>query len=237
MGNRFSDQLEKIIRGAGRPMGFGQNAAAVKPRLFIMAEATVIDEGAGLPGIDAVLVPGPCNCKAEKSGVLRGCAIGGEQEHSGCDFVVVSLDGAVGADIGEDTARLLRIEAGLTDAQLRAIGGLEPAAVIAEAGLGESLTFRDLLAVQRLTDFCGKPLILRLPKLYSKVELQSLSDRGITGVIVDPAAVNTTALRETVDSLEAKKRGKDKSSAILHCPPAAAPSAEEEPEIETDEDE
>ncbi len=236
MTNRFSEQLEKVIRGASRPMGFGQHAAAAKPRLFILAEAASIGEGSKLEGIDAVMVPGPCQCPTEKSSVLRGCSVGEKAEHTGCDFVVMDLDGAI-VGIDEDTARVLRIDTDLTDAQLRALSGLDAAAVIAEAGLGESLTFRDLLAVQRLVDFGSRSLLIRLPKVYNKAELQALSDRGIAGVVVDAAKIETAALRKAVEDLEPKKRGKEKATAIVNCPTPAAHTEEASPEIEPDEDE
>ena len=236
MVNRFNDQLDKVVRGNRASLGFGQHAAAAKPRLFIMAEAGSIEYGAALPGVDAVLVAAPCRCPAEKSAVLRGCAVGKETEHTGCDFVVLDLDGAI-VDAGEDMARLLRIDGGLSDAQLRALGGLDVSAIIADAGLGESMTFRDLLAVQRLVDFSGKLLLLSFPKIYSKAEMQALSDSGITGVVIDASKIDTAALRSMVDSLEPKKRGKEKAAAIVTCPPpSAAPSPETEPEIEPDED-
>lgn len=236
MTNKFSDQLEKVIRGGSRPLGFGQYAAPAKPRLFILAEAASLDDGAKLEAVDAVLVPGPCQCPGEKSAVLKGCTIGKKTKHSGCDFVALDLDGAI-VGIDEDTDRVLRISSDLTDAQLRAIGGLEASAIIAEVGLGDSLTFRDLLTVQRLVDFCGKTLLLRLPKIFNNAELQALSDRGIAGVVVDSAVVKTTALRKAIEELVPKKRGKDKTTAIVNCPTPAAHTEEPEPEIEPDEDE
>jgi hypothetical protein len=236
MTNKFSEQLEKVIRGGSRPLGFGQYATAAKPRLFIMAEAASIAEGVKLEGIDAVMVPAPCECPAEKSSVLRGCSVGKKSGHAGCDFVVLDLDGAI-VGIDDDTARVLRVSSDLTDAQLRALGGLDAAALIAEAGLGDSLSFRDLLAVQRLVDFYGKSLLLRLPKIYSKDEMQALSDRGIAGVIVDSGKIDTAALRKAIEELEPKKRGKEKSMAIVNCPPPPAHHDETEPVIEPDEDE
>ncbi|APV45215.1 hypothetical protein Dform_01900 [Dehalogenimonas formicexedens] len=236
MANKFSEQLEKVIRGGTRPLGFGQYTAPAKPRLFILAETHTLDDGARLKGVDAIVVPGPCKCPTRKSEILRGCSIGEDVGHKGCDFVVLDLDGAI-VGIDEDTARVLRIGGDLTDAQLRALGGLEAAALIGEAGLGDSLTFRDLLAVQRLVDFCGKTLLLRLPKIYGKAEMQALSDRGIAGVVVDSAKIDTEALRKAVDELEPKKKGKEKSTAIVNCPTPAAHPEESEPEIEPDEDE
>ena len=236
MTNKFSEQLEKVIRGGSRPLGFGQYTAPTKPRLFILAEAASMAGGSKLKGIDAVMVPGPCDCPTKKADVLRGCALSEQGEHTGCDFVVLGLDGAI-VGIDEDIGKVLRIGSDLTDAQLRALGGLDAAALIAEAGLGESLTFRDLLAVQRLVDFCGKTLLLRLPRIYSKAELQALSDRGIAGVVIDSARIDTGDLRKAVEELEPKKKGKEKSTAIVNCPAPAAQAEETEPEIEPDEDE
>ena len=236
MVNRFNEQLDKVVRGNRASLGFGQHAAAAKARLFIMAEATSIDGADALSGVDAVLVKAPCRCKSKKSGPLRGCAVGTETEHSGCDFIVLDLDGAV-VEVDEDTARLFSIDGNLTDAQLRALGGLDAAAIIADAGLGESLTFRDLLSVQRLVDFGGKSLLLKLPKVYTKTELQALSDRGIAGIVVDATKTDTAALRSAVDAIEPKKRGKEKATAIVTCPTPAAHAEETEPEIEPDEDE
>lgn len=232
MSNRFNDQLEKTMRGSSRSLGFGQYAAPVKQRLFIIVQAADNDKGAALPGIDAVFVPGACQCQGEKTGVLRGCT---GSAGTGCDFIVTDLDGAVDADPGEDTARLLTIKDDLTDAQLRALSGLDTAAVIATVELGDTLTFRDLLTIQRLADFSGKPVMLKLPKLYSKLDLQALWHRGIAGVLVDSASVDTAALREVVDSLEPKKRGKDRVMALAGTT-ATAPPAEvkedEEPDFE-----
>jgi len=236
MTNKFSEQLEKVIRGGSRPLGFGQYATPAKPRLFIMAEAASIEESSKLVGVDAVLVSGSCQCPAEKSGVLRGCAVAENTEQSGCDFAVLDLDSPLFA-VNDETARLLRIGSDLTDAQLRALGGLDASALIAEAGLSDSPTFRDLLAVQRLVDFCGKTLLLRLPKIYDKAALQAISDRGIVGVVVDARLIDTEALRKAVDALEPKKRGKEKTTAIVNCPTPAAHTEEAEPEIEPDEDE
>jgi hypothetical protein len=233
MSNRFNDQLEKTMRGSGRPLGFGQYTTPVKKRLFIIAQAGDNDKGTALPGIDAVFVPGACQCRGEKSGVLHGCT---GPAAAGCDFIVTDLNGAVDADPGEDTARLLAIKDDLTDAQLRALTGLDTAAVIASVELGETLTFRELLAVQRLADFSGKPVILNLPKLYSNTELQALWHRGIAGVLVDSNSVDTAALRELVDSLEPKKRDKDRMMALagVTANPAPAEADDEEPEIEPD---
>ncbi len=236
MVNRFNEQLDKVIRGNRASLGFGQHAAAAKPRLFIMAETASMDGAKALTGADAVLVKAPCKCKSEKSGPLRGCTIGAETEHTGCDFVVLGLDSAI-VNIDEDTARILHIDGELTDGQLRALAGLDPAAIIADAGFGESLTFRDLLSVQRLVDFGGKSLLLRLPKTYTKAELQALSDRGIAGVVVDAAKIDIAALRKAVEAIEPKKRGKEKATAIVTCPTPSAHTEETEPGIEPDEDE
>jgi hypothetical protein len=235
MPNRFTDQLEKTMRGGLRPIGFGRYEPADQRRLFIMAQAADNQSGAALPGVDAVYVPGACACSGEASGVLKGC---NGPANEGCDFVVSDLDAAVDADPGEDTARLLTVSDDLTDAQLRALGGLEAAAVIATADLGETLSFRQLLSVQRLADFAGKPVILKLPRLYSKVELQALWHRGIAGVLVSADTVDTAELRKTVDALEPKKKGKDKTSALITQPAAAtAPAEEEDDEPEIDEPE
>jgi hypothetical protein len=236
MNNKFSEQLEKVTRGVSRPIGFGQYGAQAKPRLFIMAEATVFSQGAGLPGIDALLVAAPCNCKSEKSNLLLGCALGGKTEHAGCDFVVLNLDGSV-VGVDDDTSRLLRFSGELSDIQLRAMGSLDFSALIAEAGLGEDLIYLDLLVVQRLVDLTGKPLLLRIPMIYKRAELQALSDRGIAGFIVDGDKINTAILRTEVESLEPKKRAKEKATAIVNCPPPPAHAEEGEPEIEPDEDE
>ena len=235
MTNRFSDQLEKVIKGASRPIGFGQYTAAAKPRLFILAETVSIADGSKLAGVDAVMVPGPCQCPTEKSAVLRGCSVGDTAGHTGCDFIVLDLDGTI-VGFDEDTARVLRIGDDLSDAQVRALGGLDPAALIAEARLGDSMTFRDLLEVQRLVDFCGKPLLLRLPKIYGKVEMQALSDRGIAGVVVDSAVIDTVTLRKAVEELEPKKHSREKATAVVNRPPPTAQAEESQPEIEPDED-
>ncbi|MGI2336661.1 MAG: hypothetical protein ACRKGH_08510 [Dehalogenimonas sp.] len=231
MSNRFNDLLEKTRRGNGRPLGFGQYATPVKQRLFIIAQAADNKKGAALPGIDAIFVPGACACQGEKTGILRGCT---GPAGTGCDFIVTDLDGAVDADPGEDTARLLTIKDDLPDAQLRTLSGLDIAAVIATVELGDTLTFRDLLAVQRLADFSSKPVMLNLPKLYSKIELQALWHRGIAGVMVDSASVDTAALRELVDSLEPKKRDKDRVTALAGTTAGTAPAIEEEEEPEID---
>ncbi|WP_353714464.1 hypothetical protein [Dehalogenimonas sp. 4OHTPN] len=235
MANRFSEQLDKIVRGSKPQMGFGKYAQAAKPRLFIMAEASGMVKGTELPGADAVVVAAPCRCETEKSGMLRGCAVGRETEHSGCDFIVLDLDGSI-IDTADDMARLFRICGDLSDGQLRALGGLDAAAFIAEAELGESLVYRDLLFVQRLTDLCGKPLLLRLPVIYNKAKLQALWDRGITGIVVDANKIDTAALRNVVDELEPKKRGRERAAAIVSSPPAtAAESTEAEPDLDPDE--
>ena len=232
MANRFGEKLEKTMRGGGRPLGFGRYEPAEKPRLFILAQAGNNKTGGELPGIDAVYVPGACACDGKQNEVLRGC---NGPAAEGCDFVVSDLDAAVDADPGEDTARLLTIPDDLTDAQLRALGGLEAAAVIADAELGETLSFRQLLAVQRLADFAGKPVILKLPRLYTKVELQALWHRGIAGVTVEAGQVDTAELRKLVDELEPKKKGKDKATALIRPTVATEAPAEEEddePEVE-----
>jgi hypothetical protein len=236
MTNKFNEQLDKIVRGSRAQLGFGQYSGAAKARLFILAEAASMDQALALSGVDAVLVPAPCRCEAKKSNVLRGCSVATAMEHGGCDFVVLDLDGAI-VDVDEDTARLLRIDGSLSDGQLRAIGGLDAAAVIADAGLGETLSFRDLLAVQRLVDFGGRSVILKLTKIYNKSELQALSDRGIAGVAVDSASIDTAALRAAVEALEPKKRVKDKATALVSCPPTAVQAQETEPDVEPDEDE
>lgn len=237
MANRFSEQLDKIVRGSRPQMGFGKYAQAAKPRLFIMAEASGMVKGTELSGADAVVAAAPCRCESEKSGMLRGCAVGRETEHTGCDFIVLDLDGSI-VETADDLARLFRVCGDLSDGQLRALGGLDAAAFVAEAELGESLVYRDLLFVQRLVDLCGKPLLLRLPVIYNKAELQALWDRGITGVIVDADKIDTAALRNAVDELEIKKRGKERAAAIVSSPPpAAAQPPEAEPDLEPDQDE
>lgn len=234
MANRFKDQLEKTMRGDSGPLGFGRYVPATRPRLFIMAESADLKQAKTLEGVDAVFVPGQCGCKGKKSGVLKGC---NGPAKDGCDFIVSDLSGAVDADPGEDTARVLSIPADLADAQLRALGGLEATAVIAAAELGQNITFRQLLSVQRLADFCGLPVILRLEKDYSKTELQALWHRGIAGIMVSEDT-DTAALRQTVEQLEPKKRGKgDRMTALIQQPASAAKPDDDETYPETEPDE
>lgn len=233
-------------------MGFGAaTAAAGKPKLGLLAVLPGIDKKlatqAITAGVDALIVPASLAGNTESVGTLLGDLAGAlwgleladgvvPEGDLGFDFVLVSGSSALVALKGEDKGRLLRIDPGWGDVQLRVLdqlsidGAVFPLAV----GWGEALRIEHFLAVRRLSLLMRKPLLVELNVPLASDELALLRDAGLAGILVTgEAAKRVETLEELKNAIEVlPPKGKPRREVEVTLPSMTAGSLEAEEEEE-----
>jgi hypothetical protein len=256
------EKLTKQRQSEPQPMGFGfllSKAKAEKLQMLLIPELAADNWeklADSLKAVDAVMLD---VTKVDDLGVVeKACQIkeappaGGWLKSSTaavlkkiltteCDFVAFSPVAPVSLTRKEKLGRILEIDIGLSDSLTRAAGDLPVDAVITTGKASElSLNISRLMQIQRLLHLVNKPLLVSIPDNLNTVELQSLWDMGVAGVVVEISDEKTlsslTELRAAIDKLEIPAfRKKAKTMAILPRTPAEAPAPPEHEEEEEDE--
>lgn len=243
--SKLIDFFKQASHTNAQTMGFLSRRNAPPPkRLALLA---VTEKAASFPRADAVVVR-PANGKltaaaaksvADAAGEVPWGLAGGENAPKGCDFIVLPLTGTTAAaPAGEETGKLLEIEASLDDGLLRAANDLPVDAVIVADALEESgpLTWHRLMILTHVRHLIGKPLIAPAAADISDTDVKSLWDAGFDGIMVTAPADRIAALADVIAALPPRASKKDKANAVVpRVPGAPVPAAEPEEPDEEDE--
>jgi hypothetical protein len=263
--SRLIEKLKRQRQIEPQPMGFAAfgRPAPEKSRMQLLVYLTA-DNQEGYADLivsaDAVLVAvnKPEDLKSiekvcqAKEGILAGgwvrfsdaAALQQTTETSSCDFAAFSSGTLVTVTRNEKLGRILELDPDLDDGILRTVNDLPVDAVLISAVWPEkALTLNRLMHIRRLVSLINKPLLVCIPEDLTQIDLQSLWDMGVSGVVAGPVdaafAGKLAALRSQIDKLTLPSlRKKERASPILpHIQPekGALPDDGEEEEEEEDE--
>jgi hypothetical protein len=132
---------------------------------------------------------------------------------AGCDFIVFPAESTPLGIIEEEAmGKVIEIDTTISDPLLRSIVELPVDAVLVSVVRGKenSLTWSDLMILQKFGGFPKKPLLAQIPSKVSSAELEVLWEAGVMAVITEG---DIDKLRKTIDKADftkVRKRDKDK---------------------------
>ena len=260
--SKFLDRLEQITMGAPTPMGFGVSRAQRSPGMALVGLVSGSNsEGMHAlteMGVDATLVSGVDGTSVlkELSQVLgseipwgvRVASLTEEDAHAfedgGCDLLEFSLQGtSVAAVASEEIARILGISLDIDLDQLRAIDTLPvDVFVLPMAEVSAPWTLEDLAAIGRISNRVDKYILVETSQLPGPKELEALRDAGVSGLVVDVAAVESEKLADLKTAMlempRHRSRRRERLSPVLPSAsafPGGFSPPTEEPEPQEDE--
>ena len=254
--SKFLDFLSRIREGVSAPLGFGAARAERLPGMALVglvssdhakgigivaevpADAVMI---AGVEGSDAVKkLAEPLSARpwgARVTSLAEGEAQ--NYEDGGSDLLVFNLEGtAASALTSEEIARVLCVDTGMDENQLRAVGSLPvDAFLLSMTGTSASWTLQDLATVGAISRRVDKYILVEVSQPPGKKDLEAMRDIGINGLVLDVASVEADKLKELRNALlemsRARSNRRERSRAILPgsvYSTAPAPSREDEEE-------
>ncbi len=256
--SKFLDVLERIRDGVTAPLGFGAARAVKLPGIALVAQVSS-DHAAGLEdaggSADAVLVSGaggPDGLK-ELAGSLSlpcGPRVSSLSEDDaqayqsgGSDLLVFNLEGTTASALAsEDIARILCVNTGLEEAELRSVAALPvDGLLISMTGVSGPWTLQDLAALGTVSRRVDKYILLEVSQAPGKKDLETLRDVGVNALVVDAAALGADGLGELktalLDMPRPSSRNRSRSRPILPGSGYVAPVAPEPDEDDDDDDE
>lgn len=256
--SKFLDRMEKIRNGSPMPIGFGAAARAEKLPGMVLVGLISRDHPAGVAVVanlapDAALLAGLSGppaikalCQSLPSSVPWGTQVLSLTEveaqgyrDSGCDLLAFSLsDTSVSAIASEEVARILCVDPGIEERELRAIESLPVDALLLPMHrVSGPWTLRDLASVGSVSRRVSKYILVEVSQPPGRKELEALRDIGVHGLLVDVGAVSSEALAELKTALLEMPRPKSpkggRASALL---PGSAFSAPPPPPREDEEE-
>lgn len=255
--SKFLDRLEQISVSAPAPMGFGnrrsqrapgmalvvlvssdhangcQVAASVAPEAAILSG---VDDAQGLKSFEDGLLEVPWGVQ---SNTLTEEGAKAYQE-AGCDLVAFTLqDTAVSALASDDMARILCLDSGADERQLRSIEPLPiDAVLISVPGQSGPWNLNDLATITAVSTRISKYVLVQVLATPEKKELEAFRKAGVHGLVLDVGAVSSENLAELKTALQEMPRPqpgrRDRGMALL--PGSAFPRGEMPPPIEPDDD-
>jgi hypothetical protein len=226
--SEFIDKLNKLTRVESSPIGFRRGQADSTARK-IQLVSLVLKGETDSSGADFVLIDirdkgiEPESMSGMPDDVAWGAWLKGARQKelkqlkdAGCDFVVFPAKGTP-LEITEvkDMGKVLELDTAISDTVLRSVLTLPVDAVLVSVGKGKnsSLTWYDLMILQRFGGFPKKPLIARIPSKASSGELEALWEAGVMAVVTEG---NTDKIRKTIDKADfSKARKRDKNEPVL----------------------
>ena len=255
--SKFLDRLEQISVGAPAPMGFGVQRSQRAPGMALVALVSSGHE-AGCQVVasvspEAALLSGAADIQAAKklenslSAVPWGIRsdtlteeAAQECQDAGCDLVAFTLQNtAISALASDDMARILCLDSGIDERQLRAIEPL-PVDIILLTVPDQtgSWTLSDLTTITAISSRVGKYILVQVSQPPGKKELEALRNAGVHGLVLDVSTVSSEALTDLKAALQEMPRPqpsrRDRGRALL--PASAFPRAETPAEPEQDDD-
>jgi hypothetical protein len=178
----------------------------------------------------------PCGISLEDAAAGNTRAL----KKAGCDFLVFTDTSPVDTmpEEEDDIGTVLEVKPTLEDSMIRVINNLPVDAVLVTAGnkASATLTWHDLMSLQRLGLLLTKPLLVQVSPGISSSELRAIQEADVDGIVIeaDPAKPDYfKGMRKTISELPprtTKKHGK--SEALLPFTgspqPTAVPDEEEE---------
>jgi hypothetical protein len=224
----FIDKLNKLTHAESTPMGFRRDRAASSARK-IQLVSLVTNSEVDTSGADALLLDfRDKGIESESaSGMLENVPSGvwlkearqkdlKQLKDTGCDFIVFPA-ASTSLEIIEiqDMGKILELDTSISDPVLRSVVDLPVDAVLVSAGQGKSssLTWQDLMILQRFGGFPKKPLLVRIPMKVSSAELEALWEAGVMAVVTEESAYK---LRKTIEKADfTKVRKSDKNEPVI----------------------
>lgn len=224
----FIDKLNKLTRVESTPIGFRRektDSAARKIQLVSLVSKSEEEYS----GADAVLInirdkgTGSESVSELQDGISWGAWLKDTRQKelkqlkdSGCDFIVFPAE-STPLDIIEeqDLGKVLEIDTSISDPMLRSIVELPVDAILVSVGQSKSnsLTWYDLMILQRFGGFPKKPLLARVPIKISSAELEALWEAGVMAVVSDG---NIDKIRKAIDKADfTKARKHEKNEPVL----------------------
>jgi hypothetical protein len=254
--SKFVDKLQSLSKSSTTPIGFHPSVSELKsPAMLLIAglsgtqvkEAKIVADANTDAGL--ILSEGP-SAKVVKQMVEAvgdiplGVFVKGMSEEKinelvslGCDFVVFDIKAAAAALHKEKLGKILMIEPSLDQGFVRAINSLKVDGVFISSRGGDSfVAVEHLLVCRRFVELLEKPVIMASPSLVTKVELTSLWQAGVDGVVAPPAqsAEALTELKKMIGDLPRGARGRRAKAGVMlpHYGGVAAGEEDEEQEEE-----
>ncbi len=97
--------------------------------------------------------------------------------------------------------RILEIDAGIPDTQLRAIDDL-PVEAVLFTGNPDLINWQYLITLQRLENLLAKPLLVMVTPKVTVTELQTLWSVGVDGVVIEVETATAGVLKELRQEVE-----------------------------------
>jgi hypothetical protein len=221
-----------VLVSSGHKAGC-QVVASVAPEAALLSGAKDIQ---ALKKLESVLsaVPWGIRSDALSEEAAQEC------QDAGCDLVAFTLqDTAVSALASDDMARILCLDSGIDERQLRAIEPLPVDVILINvAAQTGPWTLDDLTAVTAISSRVGKYILVQVSRAPEKKELEALRNAGVHGLVLDVSTVSSEALTDLKTALQAmprpQPRRRDRGRAIL--PASAFPQSEVPSEPEPDDD-
>jgi len=251
------DKFERASKGTVQALGFGAAAKREKVAPILLLGIAAAGDEASIKlavdaGIDALIVAGGKGVKkadiAKSVKEAKGLTVGVSQDEAtekdaaGADFQLFSaLSTPIGALGGEERTNLMQIDLALEDSLLHTLDYLPVDVFLVSLADAGKLTVNQLMRLARVRGATTRWLLVHLPILPTKKELEQLREAGISGVVVDLAGRTADELKGCLATLlelphELPERNKHKGVAML--PSAglqqAAPARRPEPDPDDD---
>jgi hypothetical protein len=247
--SKFIDSLKKMSEGTSQPMGFGRaRTETAKPRMRLVAllegaAAAGAAAVAALADVDAAIVPvkdlesaksliaGLSGKTSAPVGISVPDSVGAESMEDGgpavgADFVVFGPGSPVSGLAETKLGKIFEVDLDISDSFLRALNSLAVDAVmIRQAGTG--LTWRDLMAIQRVAASTGKPVILAVQSGIGKAELQALWNAGIDAVVVTSSGAGADEVKRVMEIIKDLKFPSPPSEHSVALVPRVSPEPEQ----------
>ena len=260
---KFLDLMERIVNGAPAALGFGAAQATKVPSMALITlvsgrHATGLKSVAGLAPDAALLsgLKGPAALRELKSALpavpwgVRTDGLGEsdaqEYQEQGCDLMAFQLQGTTAAALdGEEVGRVLCLEPGIQEQELRAIDTLPVDALLVNmTKVSGPWSLQDLMAVGNISRRSSKYVLVAVSQPPGKKDLEALRDAGVRGLVLDVAETTAEALKDLKAALlempRRRPQRKERTAALLpgsvYGGAAAAPAQEEEEEEEEDDE-
>jgi hypothetical protein len=212
--SKFLDRLERIKNGASTPLGFGAAARAEKLPGMALVGLISRDHAAGVGTVaglapDAALLAGLSGPPALKelcaplSSVPWGGRVSSLNEaqaqdyrDSGCDLLAFSLpDTSVAAIASDEVGRILLVDPGIEERELRAIESLPvDVLLLLMRNVSGPWSLRDLATIGAISHRVSKYILVEVSHPPSQKELEAIRDIGVHGLVVDVGETSPEAL-------------------------------------------
>lgn len=258
--SKFLDRLEEIGMGAPPPLGFAISPRPPKtPGMALVGQ--VAGNAAGLKAAgelspDAVFLAGiggpPALKKLEKAlpagpWGIRTSALNEEDakayREAGSDIMVFELAGTAAAAVSSDeVARVLLVELGMEEAEIRSIDSLPvDVLLLTMPDIKGPWTLADLTKITSISRRVSKFILVQVATPPGKGDLEAIRNAGVDGLVVDIIAMGPEAASslkaDLLDMPRQQPPRRGRATAILPGAIFAPPAPRSEPDEDDDDEE